>query len=145
MTSTRTVHSATLPRVDDPDTKGYFDAAAAGVLAVCACALCQRVLHPPRAYCTDCQAFETTWIAVSGQASLVSWTVVEHDFGGAFEAPYAVVLVALEELPDVRMVGYLEGRPTLQAGMQMTVYFQQVGEGVVLPQWRPTPQEASPK
>jgi uncharacterized OB-fold protein len=137
MTSTPTIRSRSLPRIDDPDTKGFFDAAAAGCLAVCTCALCQRVLHPPRAYCADCQAFDTTWVAVSGSASLVTWTVVEHDFGGAFEAPYTVVLVALEELPDIRMVGYIKGRPSLEPGIRMKVRFEQVGDGIVLPQWQP--------
>jgi uncharacterized protein len=137
MTATSVVFSGPRPRVDDPDTKGFFTAAAQGRLVVCTCGRCQRVLHPPRGYCADCQVFDATWSTVSGSATLFTWTVIEHGIGGAFPVPYTVVIVALEELPEVRMVGSIPGRPDLKAGMAMRVHFEDLGDGVTLPQWRP--------
>jgi uncharacterized OB-fold protein len=131
-----------VPETGDPDTGGFFAAAAREELAVCACAACGAVLHPPRAYCA-CGRWDTVWRTVSGRGRLYSWTTVEHQTHRAFPVPYTIVLVELDDAPDARLVGYLPGRPALEAGMPMQVWFEPVDDdGTLLPQWRPgSPEE----
>jgi uncharacterized OB-fold protein len=127
-----------LPETADPDTAGFFAAAAREELTLCACAACGAVLHLPRAYCAGCGSWDTIWRTVSGRGRLYSWTTVEHQAHRAFPVPYTVVLVELDDAPEARLVGYLPGRPELEAGMPMQVWFEPVDDGIRLPQWRPT-------
>ena len=127
-----------LPETGDPDTGGFFAAAAREELAVCACAACGAVLHLPRAYCAACGSWDTVWRTVSGGGRLYSWTTVEHQAHRAFPVPYTIVLVELDDAPEARLVGYVPGRPELEAGMPMRAWFEPVDDdGTRLPQWRP--------
>jgi uncharacterized OB-fold protein len=74
---------------------------------------------------------------VSGRGRLCSWTTTEHQVHPAYPVPYTIVLVELEEDPSVRLVGYLPGSPALTDGQVMQVWFEQLDDGVVLPQWEP--------
>jgi uncharacterized OB-fold protein len=121
----------------DPDTWGFFEAAARGELVVNACGACGAVLHLPRPYCHHCGSFAVEWRPVSGHARLVSWTTVHRGFHPAFETPYAVVLVELDDAPGVRLAGHLVGDPELVDGMAMQVRFEHIDDDVVLPQWTP--------
>src|SRR5579864_4597 len=96
-------HRRLLP-ARDPDTRGFFEAAARGELVVNVCAECGAVLHLPRPYCHHCGSFTVDWRAVSGRGRLVSWTTVYQGFHPAFEIPYTVVLVELDDAPGARLV-----------------------------------------
>ncbi|MCX2930853.1 OB-fold domain-containing protein [Mycobacterium sp. CVI_P3] len=74
-------------------------------------------------------------------ASLVSWTVAEHQVHPAFPVPYTLVLVELDDAPQVRWAGYLQGRPDLRAGMRMRAAFVSPADGVTLVNWVPDPDE----
>lgn len=127
-----------VPATNDPDTAGFFAAAAREELAICACAACGHVLHPPRAYCPQCGRWDTAWRTVSGTGRLYSWTTVEHQAHRSFPVPYTIVLVELDDAPEVRLVGYLPGRAELDAGMPMRVWFEPIDEdGARLPRWAP--------
>ena len=126
-----------VPVADDRDTGGFFAAAARGELVVRRCAACARVLHLPRAYCAACGSWEGEWMPVTGRGHLYSWTVAEHAVHPAFEAPYTIVLVELDDEPRVRLVGHLPGAPELVAGQPMEAWFETVDDGTVLVQWRP--------
>lgn len=134
---TALVSARILPVVDDRDTGGFFEAARQGELVVRACSSCGTVLHMPRAYCFACGSFETGWRAVRGTGTIHSWTVVEHAVHAAYPVPYTVVLVALDDHPEVRFVGHLPGAPPLADGQPVEVWFEELGDGVVVPQWRP--------
>ncbi|HVW32081.1 MAG TPA: OB-fold domain-containing protein [Acidimicrobiia bacterium] len=125
------------PVVTDVDTGGFFAAAARDELAVCTCAQCGAVLHLPRAYCHHCGHWGVTWRPVAGRGRLYSWTTVEHQVHPAFPVPYTVVLVDLVDEPGVRLVGYLQGRPELEAGMEMQVWFEALDDDTKIPQWTP--------
>ncbi|MCA1843861.1 MAG: OB-fold domain-containing protein [Actinobacteria bacterium] len=132
-----------VPETADPDTGGFFAAAAREELAVCACAACGAVLHPPGAYCAACGRWDTVWRTVSGRGRLYSWTTVEHQTHRAFPVPYTIVLVELDDAPGARLVGHLPGRPELEAGMPMRVWFEPVDDdGTLLPQWKPESRNA---
>jgi uncharacterized OB-fold protein len=125
------------PVQDDVDTAGFWEAARRHELAVCACRDCDTVLHMPRSRCRACGSWRVGWRALSGRGRLFSWTTVEHQVHPAYPVPYTLVLVEAEDAPGARFVGSLPGRPPLTAGQPMRVWFEEVGDGVVLPQWAP--------
>ena len=74
---------------------------------------------------------------VAGTGRVVSWTTAEHQVHPAYPVPYTIVLVELDDHPGVRFVGHLAGAPQLTDGQPMRVWFEQLDDGVVLPQWAP--------
>ncbi|MGC9667605.1 Zn-ribbon domain-containing OB-fold protein [Planosporangium sp. 12N6] len=127
-----------VPVVDDPDTGGFFAAAAEHRLAVQTCADCGNRQQPPRPRCVECHGAALEWRDVPGTGRLHSWTVVEHQINPRFPAPYTVVLV--DVVPDegekpVRFLGHLPGRPEVAVGDRLRVVFQPVADGVTLPNW----------
>lgn len=129
---------APLPVVNDPDTGGFWRAAQLGQVAICVCANCGAVLHLPRGHCRQCRSWTVEWKPVAPTARLVSWTVAEHQVHPAFPTPYTVVLVELDDAPEVRLAGYLPGRPALAAGLPMTAEFVNRNDEVTLVNWLPT-------
>lgn len=71
----------------DPDTWGFFEAAANGELVVGECQSCGQVLHLPRPYCHRCGAFEVGWRRVDGRGRLWSWTTVHQGVRTAHRPP----------------------------------------------------------
>jgi uncharacterized OB-fold protein len=55
----------------------------------------------------------------------------------AERAPYNVIVVTLDDHPEVRMVGNLDGDGEPRIGQAVEVVFPAPVEGVVLPRWRP--------
>ena len=80
-------------------------------------------------------------MAVSGHGRVFSYVVCHPPVLPAFgeRVPYAVLLVELEEDPRIRLIGNLLDAPPEAAriGLEVEVCFEDVGQGVVLPQWRP--------
>jgi uncharacterized OB-fold protein len=127
------------PVTDDRDTGGFWAGARRGELCLRQCRSCGSFLHLPRAYCRACKSWDTRWQPVSGRGRLYSYTVADHQVHAAFPVPYTIVLVELDDAPGVRLVGSLPGAPELVIGQAMEAWFEPIGGGVVLPQWRPTP------
>jgi len=126
-----------LPVTDDRDTAPFFAAAREGRLVYAACPSCDRAVHPPLPYCPSCGTNEPIgWRQASGGGTLYGFTTVAHQVHPAFPAPYTVVLVALDDAPDVRLTGMIPGTPALTIGQAMSVWFEDKGQDVVLPQWR---------
>ena len=129
------------PAVSDPDTGGFFAAAARGEVALRYCAGCGAVLHLPRAYCWHCGGWDTGYRAVPPRARVYSWTVVEHQVHPAYPVPYTVALVELAAEPGARLVTYLPGRPALLPGQELRACFERLENGTVLVQWQPADAE----
>ena len=125
-----------LPIVDDLDTGGFFEAAADGRLAIAHCAHCGAVLHVPRAYCRGCGNFGIEWRTVEPTGSVYSYIVVTHQVHEAFAVPHTIVLVELDDLPGVRLTGWLAGEPDIHIGQRACTQFEQVADDTTLPQWR---------
>lgn len=125
-----------VPLDDDIDTGPFFQAAKRGELVIQRCNGCDAVLHVPRAYCHFCGSWETRWQPVPGRAALYTWSVVSHQVHPAYPPPYTVVVVKLDET-RANLIGSIPGAPELRAGQPMEVWFEELREGVVLPNWRP--------
>lgn len=126
-----------VPVTDDPDTGGFWAAAARGHLAVSVCSNCGRVLHLPTPHCAHCGSWDVGWRDVSPSGRVHSYTVVEQSVHPAFEAPYTVALIELDDAPGARLVGYLPGRVPLEIDMAMTAVFDTAHGDVVVPRWVP--------
>lgn len=121
----------------DRDTGPFFAAARQGRLTYCACDDCGRGLHVPTQSCRFCGSTRTSWRSAAGTGRLFSWTTVTHQAHPAWPVPYTVVIVELTEAPDVRLTGCIPGAPDLSAGQPMQVWFEDIGQGRILPNWRP--------
>jgi uncharacterized OB-fold protein len=126
-----------VPCTTDYDTAGFFEAAARNEVAVLHCSDCGQALHLPQPYCFACGGRNTEWRSYPPVGSLYTWTTTERQLWPGFPPPYTVVCVELQGVTPVRLVGYLSGRPELRAGMPMKAAFEDVGGGIVLPQWVP--------
>ena len=101
----------------------FWDGLAARVLRLRWCEHCARFLHPRLIRCPACLA-EPAWRAVSGRASLESWTVVHRAFAPGFEPPYVVARVRPDEAPDVVLDTSLDIAPEdLRPGLPLSVRF----------------------
>jgi len=125
----------------DVDTAPFWAAASRGELSMQSCSVCHRLRFPPRPMCPSCGSLDALWEGVSGRGTVWSYVVCYPPVLPAFadRAPYPVVLVELAEDPMLRMLGGISDCPPdrLCIGLPVQVWFEQLGEGLSLPQWRP--------
>jgi len=87
--------------VPTDDSAPYWEAMNRHELLLQRCRDCQHVTYPPGPMCTACQSFELEHFVSSGKGHVYSWTVVQHMGHPAFDPPYAVLLVEVEEGPRI--------------------------------------------
>ena len=90
--------------------------------------------------CPRCGSEDQLWEKASGRGTIHSFTIARQSTTRGFqsELPYVVVLVALEEDPDVLVLTNLLGPVdpnALDIGDPVTVTFEARGE-MVVPQFR---------
>jgi len=81
---------------------------------------------------------DSEWVEAKGKGKVYSWTVAVQQFHPAFEVPYIVAIVELEE--GVRIItNILECQPAeLYVGMPVVVVFEDVTEQITLPKFKPS-------
>jgi uncharacterized OB-fold protein len=136
-----------LPVIDD-DSAPFWEAARRGELVMQGCGKCGRLRFPPRPMCPYCQSVEVIWSPMSGRGTIWSFVVPHPPLLPAYaeQAPYNVVVVALEEDPTLRLVGNLvtswDGPINelldINIGAPVRVVFTEVSDDVSLPRWVPT-------
>ena len=115
-----------------------------GALTVQRCDGCGAIQHPPEEVCHACGEMLFSDRVVRPTGTVYSYTVVHHSVHPALDpfVPYAVVLVALDELPEVRVVGNLLDVPIdeVAIGMPVVATWEELaaddGTVVLLPQWQ---------
>jgi hypothetical protein len=134
--------SRPLPLPDEV-TAPFWEGCRRGELRMQRCAACERFRFHPRPMCPHCQSFDASWVRMSGEGVIFSFVICHAPVLPAFQAlvPYAVALVELAEDPGLRMVGgVLDAAPeSLRIGQKVAVAFEEIADGVVLPQWRLAP------
>jgi uncharacterized OB-fold protein len=122
----------------DHVTESFWSAAAHDQLLIQRCRECRRTQHYPRAMCRSC-AGVVEWESASGNGTVYTFSVVRQNRSAPFDTlvPYVVAMVDLDE--DARMMGNIVHCPpdAVHIGMAVTVCFEDLGDGLRLPQWRP--------
>jgi uncharacterized protein len=125
-----------------PETEHFWDGARAGELRLQRCDDCDHVYFPPRPFCPACASRAVSVFAASGRGRLESY-VISHRPHRAFEPPYAIALVALEEGPRM-MSNIVECEQTPEAlilDMPLEVVFEAQNDDISLPLFRPADAE----
>lgn len=109
----------------------------AGELRLQRCAECATIRYPPMRRCPGCLSEETEPVAVSGLGRLWSWTVLHQRYFPAFEVPYPVAMVKLDEGPLV--ISTVAGVPAgeLRCDMRLRVAFRPQTASMALPVFEP--------
>lgn len=136
MTNAEQKVTPVLPEVNDfnrPLWQGGFQ----GDLNILRCEDCARYIHPPVPVCSNCLSRNLQYQKVSGQGRIYSYTICYHAFSAAFEAPYVVALVELEEQKNLRLTSYLEDCPpdAVDFNLPVEVVFREYDD-VALPHFR---------
>lgn len=92
-----------IPRPDDLDLKFYEATVAAGKLCIQRCKDCGSWTHPARYFCPSCTSANTEFAAVSGKATVYSYTVSHFTTEKAWQGrlPYVTIVAELAEGPRV--------------------------------------------
>jgi uncharacterized OB-fold protein len=128
------------PVVSGASAAHFWDACREHRYELQKCDSCGRVRYPAIPLCPHCLSRSFTWIESPGQGKVYTFTVVGRAPAPAFEAftPYVVALVDLDE--GVRVMGNIIDCAVgdVEIGLPVQVTFQEVEDGVVLPQFTPT-------
>ena len=124
--------------VPTPETAHFWSGCVAGELRLQQCDDCSRVYFPPRPFCPDCGQRAVSILCGSGKARLLSY-VINHRAHPAFDGPYAIAVVELEE--GVTMMANILNVPqtpeALILDMPLKVAFRPIRQGIVLPYFEP--------
>jgi uncharacterized OB-fold protein len=91
-----------LLKILPPDTelsRPFWEGCSESQLRLQHCSDCDRFQFYPRIVCSHCDSDSLSWRAVSGRGSVASFTIVRRGISRAYEAPYVVALIDLEEGP----------------------------------------------
>ena len=126
-----------LPRVVG-DNEFFWTGGAAGELRFLRCDDDGTYVHPPQPRCPKCLGKSLTPSAVSGRATVHTFTVNHHAWIPGFDPPYAVAIVEIDEQPDVRlMTNVVRCAPdAVHVGMRVAVTFEQ-HDDVFIPLFAP--------
>ena len=106
--------------VPDLDTEPYWKGMNDHELRFQRCAQCEHVQFLPGPMCSGCQSFDLEWFTSSGKGTVYSWSGVEQHAHPAFEPPYTVLLVEMDEGP--RVIAQLRGAEETELEIGMPVH-----------------------
>lgn len=129
-----------LPTITDKN-RPFWDGCAAGELRMQECSSCGHIRYPIQSLCPRCLSGDATWRTLSGHGEVFAVAVYHRAFHPAYasDVPYNVALVRLAEGP--RMYSNVIG-DDVRVGDRLTVVFDEIAEGVVLPRFRRVDEEA---
>lgn len=127
-----TLAARPLPR-PTPLSQPFWDGCRRGELLVQRCTDCSLHYFIPSAFCPQCLGQNYAWVASSGRGHIVTFTVVWRPPTPAFEAPYVVAIVRLEEGYEM-FTNVVDVDPTDDLiGAAVQVRFHQESEDITLP------------
>jgi uncharacterized OB-fold protein len=121
-----------------PETVHFWQGTKAGELRLQRCRGCDHVYFPPRPFCPSCTSRDVDVFAASGNARLYSY-VINHRPHPAFDGPYCIAVVELEEGPRMmsNIVNVEQTPEALQLDMPLHVIFEDLDEEISLPYFQP--------
>jgi uncharacterized OB-fold protein len=132
-----------LPRVTDRN-RHFWTGGERGELVFLRCQNCGYYNHPPTPICPNCHSKELAPEAVSGKATLFTYTVNHQNWMPGPELPYVVAIVSIPEQDGLRLTTNLVDvdPDEVEIGMALEVTFEH-HEDVWIPLFRPDPGGAS--
>ena len=133
----------TLPAINDHNA-AFFTS---GELRLETCRACGATQHPPIGVCIECGGLEHDYVATTPSGVIDGFTIVHHAVHPILSArvPYNVVVVALDDHADLRVVGNLIDGPRNSHAVQMGARVRCTwtdplpapdgGPAIRLPQW----------
>src|SRR6202044_3476961 len=93
----------------DEDGAFFWEGTAIGELRIQKCLSCGHLRHPPRPMCPRCRSVDRGFAVMSGNATVWSYVVPPPPLLAPYSdlAPYNVIVVSLDEDPNLRFVGNL--------------------------------------
>jgi uncharacterized OB-fold protein len=115
-----------LPRVT-PQSRHFWQGGADGKLQLLRCRACGSWIHPPQPLCPDCLSKDVKPEAVSGRATVLTFTLNHQPWVPAPDHPYAIAIVELEEQAGLRLMTNIVNCPAeeVRIGMPVQVVFEQ--------------------
>ena len=116
----------------NPETKPFWDGAAAGKLMLKRCRACGQPHHYPRAMCPFCFSDQTEWTQASGRGVIYSFSVMRR-----VPAPFALAYVTLDE--GVTMMTNIVDcdLDAIRIGQRVQVIFKPTDAGPPVPTFTP--------
>ena len=125
--------------VPDEISARFFDGARDGRLMLQHCTGCDGWSFPVRERCPHCFAGRLQWRTASGRGTLYTFAIMHQVMNPGFtgSVPYNVCQIDLHE--GVRMISNVVGvaNNALQIGMKLEAFFDDIGEGIRVPKFRP--------
>jgi uncharacterized OB-fold protein len=125
-----------------PINQPFWDGAKAGKLVMQKCKDCGSWIFCPRPICVECNSDKLEWVEVSGRGKVFSFTVIREVVGQALrgfapDIPYVTAWIDLEEGP--RFCSNIVQCPieNVKIGMDVAVVFDDTGDGITLPKFKP--------
>jgi uncharacterized OB-fold protein len=103
--------------------RAFFEKARAGQLTAIRCGACGELSMPPRELCPSCHAHQWQPVALAGDGTIASFTVIRvAPRGHAAEVPYALAVVRLRE--GVAILGRIVDMPLDKLAIGLPVRFR---------------------
>lgn len=113
---------------NSPETKPFWDAAAAGRFFLPSCRQCQRTHWYPRGVCPHCFSTEIDWKESTGEGEIYSFSVNRME-----KEPYVLAYVSLREGP-IMLGNVVDTDPTaLSIGKKVRVVLKPIAGQAPVP------------
>ena len=124
-----------LPRATEISAP-YWEGCNEGRLRLQFCQTCERYQFYPRSLCSQCHGDALEWRDAGGHGRIASFTVIHRGLSPAYQAPYVVALIDLDEGPRL-MSNIVDAEASeISVGDAVTVEFATWADGVDLPVFR---------
>ena len=118
-------------------TRLFWDACKRGELLFQRCTRCGQSIFPPQAFCPHDLDTALSWERAGGIGIVYSFTIVERPQTPAFDVPYVVGIVELEE-GYLMMTNIVDCAPEeVKIGMPVEVRYEAQSDEITLPFFRP--------
>jgi uncharacterized OB-fold protein len=124
-----------IPALTERNTP-FWTGGANGELLIAHCQTCGWWLHPPLPVCRRCRGRDIRPEAVSGLATVWSFTVNRYEWSPGLTPPYVIAEVELAEQNGLRLLTSIVDTDEVSIGLQVRVHFEAAG-AVWVPVFRP--------
>ena len=127
--------------VADEVSKPFWDAVNERRLVLQNCTVCNRLQYPPERTCRECgSADHLEWREVQGRGHILEY-LVTYDSRirkKQVDQPYNLVLITLDEDPNINFLSNLPGTPVdeVPVGAPVEVLYEEVAPGQLIHEWQ---------